>query len=216
MSSEAAVLASGGTRWRRFALAFGLSFGAIGTVVVLMAAGVLAVPMTISGTTFQVKAASLIAHTPSSGPAFIQYGTVDNVPPGSNNPVGVAVTDLPAGGKLTNMDQVVCGSTGPLGSINPAWKYLVVELKADSADATGGLVVDATRLNGATAIFHNIKIGVQAPNGIPDPAAVGTFAQTATGVNIQTLKQQAVYTEAGTFKLSNLGLSARLSATCPY
>jgi hypothetical protein len=212
MSSEVTALAFGGTRWRRFALAFGASFAAVGTFVVLMATGVLAMPFAISGTTFQVKADSLVAHTPSSGPAFIQYGTVDQ---GNNSATGVAVTDLPAGGRLTNMDQVVCGQTG-LGVVNPGWKYLIVELKADSADATGGLIVDATHLHGNTAIFHNIKIGVPAPGSIPDPAAVGTFAQTATGVTIQTLKQQAVYTEAGTFKLTNLGLSARLSATCPY
>ncbi len=54
--------------------------------------------------------------------------------------------------------------------------FLVVTLKADSADATGGLVVDATSLNGATATFHNIQIGVPAPNGVPDPNARGNFA----------------------------------------
>jgi hypothetical protein len=206
MSSEVTALAYGGTRWRRFALAFGASFAAIGTVVVLMATGVLAVPIAISGTTFQVKADSLVAHTPSSGPAFIQYGTVDLT--NDNAPTGVAVTDLPAGGRLTNMDQIVCGHT-PFG-------YLVVELKADSADATGGLIVDATQLHGNAAVFHNIKIGVPAPDTIPDPAAVGKFAQTASGVTISTLSQKAVYTEAGVFRLSNLRLSARLSSTCPY
>ena len=212
MSSEAIAYASGGTRWRRFVLAFGASFGAIATVMVLMANGVIAAPITISGTVFQVKADSLVAHTPDSGPAFIQYGTVDR---GGSSATGVAVTDLPAGGVLTNMKQTVCGETG-LGGVVPSWKYLVVELSADSADATGGLIVDATQLNAATATFHNIQIGVPAPNGIPDPAAVGSFAQTASGVSIDSIDQKAVYTQAGTFKLSNLGLSAHLSGTCPF
>ena len=211
MSVEAAELAYGGTRWRRFTMVFGVSFALVATVIVLMAKGVLAAPVTISGTEFQVKADSLVAHQPGSGPAFIQYGFVDQ----NGGPHGVAVTDLPAGGVLTNLDQTVCGKTG-LGGLNSAWTYLVIELKADSADATGGLVVDATSLNGATATFNNIKIGVPAPNGIPDGQAVGTFAQTADGVTIDTLQQQAVYTQAGTFKLTNLGLSAHLSSTCPY
>ena len=209
---SAVEVTGGGTRWRRFALSFGVSFGAIATVLVLMANGVLAVPVTISGTTFKVSADSLVAHTPNSGPAFIQYGTVDQ---SSGSATGVAVTDLPAGGVLTNMDQVVCGPTG-LGGLNPSWRYLVVELTADSADATGGLIVDATQLNAGSATFNNIQIGVPAPGSIPDPAAVGTFAQTASGVTINSIDQKAVYTQAGTFQLSNLGLSAHLSATCPY
>lgn len=213
MSTEIVPMAYGGTRWRRFALAFGVSFTAIATVLFLMAIGVLAAPVSISGTTFQVKADSLVAHSPGSGPAFIQYGFVDQDQ--SHNPTGVAVTDLPAGGLLTNMRQTVCGQTG-LGGLNPAWKYLVVQIKADKADATGGLVVDATDLRGATAVFHNIQIGVPAPNGIPDPGAVGTFAQTASGLSIKTLAQQAVYTQAGTFRLTNLHLTARLSSSCPY
>jgi hypothetical protein len=212
MSSEAVALAGGGTRWRRFTLAFGLSFGTIAALMVLMAMGVLALPITVSGTVFEVKADSLVAHEGSS-PAFIQYGSADQ----SSGPnfTGVAVTELPNGGVLSNMDQVVCGQTG-LGGLNASWKYLIVELKADKADATGGLVVDATKLNAGSATFNNIQIGVPAPNGISHPDSVGTFAQTADGVTINSLDQQAVYTQAGTFKLSNLGLSAHLSATCPY
>ncbi len=212
MSTEAIADARGGTRWRRFALAFGGSFGAIATVMVLMATGVLAAPITLSGTVFQVKADSLVGHSATSGPSFIQYGFVDK---SSGGPSGVAVTDLPAGGVLTNLDQTVCGLTG-LGAVNADWKYLVVSLTADSADATGGLIVDATSLHGDSATFHNIQIGVPAPNGIPDAAAVGTFAQTADGVTIDSIDQHAVYTQAGTFKLTNLGLAAHLSATCPY
>lgn len=217
MSTDVAAVANGGTRWRRFTLAFGVSFGTIATVIVLMAAGVIAAPVSISGTVFQVSAASLVSHKPANGPAFIQYGYVDHsgaALPGGNS-TGVAVTYLPAGGVLTNLDQVVCGPTG-LGGINPAWRYLVVELTADSADATGGLVVDATQLHGDSATFNNIQIGVPAPPGIPDSNAQGSFAQTADGVSISSLIQKAVYTQAGTFTLKNLGLSARLASTCPY
>jgi hypothetical protein len=202
MTTEVVAVADGGTRWRRFMLAFGVSFGAIGTVVALMATGVIAAPVTISGTVFQVKATSLTAHTPGSGPAFIQYGFAD----GSH---GVAVTYLPAGGVLDGMDQTVCGNL-------PGGFVLVVKLHADTADATGGLVVDATQLDAGTATFHNIQIGVPAPGGIPDTAAVGSFAQTADGVSLNGITQQAVYTQAGTFNLSGLHLSASIAASCPY
>ena len=204
MSTDVAAVANGGTRWRRFTLAFGVSFGTIATVIVLMAAGVIAAPVSISGTVFQVKADSLVSHHNTNGPSFIQYGFVDQ----NGGPHGVAVTYLPAGGVLTKLDQVVCG---PI----PGGLYLVVELTADSADASD-LVVDATQLHGNSATFNNIQIGVKAPPGIPDGTAVGTFAQTADGVSIDTLVQKALYTRAGTFTLKNLNLSAHLSTTCPY
>ena len=97
MSTEALAIARGGTRWRRFTLAFGTSFGAIATVMVLMATGVLAAPITLSGTVFQVKADSLVGHSANSGPSFIQYGFVDK---SSGGPTGVAVTDLRPGGSV--------------------------------------------------------------------------------------------------------------------
>ena len=206
MSSQVTAIALGGTRWRRFAAAFGTSFAAIGTVMVLMATGVLALPVSISGTQFKVTASSLVAKDNANGPAFIQYGNVDFTDPGAHKgATGVAVTNLPAGGVLTNMHQTVCGPTG-LGPINSNWAYLVVELSASKADASGGLVVDATSLNAHDATFGNIQIGVQGPGG--------TFAQTADSVTINSIDQTAVYTSAGTFKLSDLGLSAHLEATC--
>ncbi|HZC69634.1 MAG TPA: DUF6230 family protein [Jatrophihabitans sp.] len=201
MSIEVAAAAQGGTRWRRFALAFGASFGLMATVLGLMAAGVLALPVTVSGTEFRVTASSLVAHPNPNGSTFVQYGSVDQV--SSTDVRGVAVTELPAGGVLTNMNQTVCGPTGLPGPVS----HLLVTLKADKADATGGLIVHATQLNGETATFNNIQIGVPGPGG--------TFAQKADGVTIENIDQTAVYTQAGTFKLSNLGLSAKLVSSCP-
>jgi uncharacterized protein DUF6230 len=207
MSTTAAVApALGGTRWRRFALAFGASFAAICTVLVLMATGAIALPVTISGTHFKVSADSLVAHSNPNGPAFVQYGAVDLV--GGAPDSAVAVTELPAGGTLTNLDQVVCGDTGiPI----PGWQKLIVELQATSADATNGLVVDATDLTASgTATFDNIKIGV------PVTGRTGsTFGQTADGVSINGVNQDAVYTQAGTFKLSGLHLHASHASSCP-
>jgi hypothetical protein len=174
--------------------------------MLLMAMGVLALPVSISGTQFKVTATSLVAKPNDSGPAFIQYGNVDFTDPAHHaGATGVAVTDLPAGGVLSDMHQTVCGPTG-LGALNPDWRYLVVELSASKADASGGLVVDATSLNAHDATFDNIQIGVQGPGG--------TFAQTADGVTINSIDQTAVYTQAGRFALSNLGLTAHLASSC--
>jgi hypothetical protein len=204
MSSAVALAATGRTRWRRFgAISLGV-LGFVAIILVLMAKGVIALPVTISGTHFTVSASSLTAHTPSSGPAFIQYGAVDVDP--SNNPTAVAVTELPAGGVLPNLNQVVCGPTGLPGP----FANLKVVLSASSANATGALIVDATHLTGGTATFNNIKIGV------PVTGRTGTtFGQTADAVSITGgINQEAVYTQAGTFTLSGLDLSASFASSC--
>lgn len=204
MSTAVVAAANGGTRWRRFVLAFGLSFGTIATVMMLMAMGVLALPVSISGTQFTVTATSLVSKpNPNGGPEFVQYGNVDFTDPANHsNPTAVAVTNLPGGGVLSGMNQKVCGPTGLPGS----FAYLVVELSASKADASGGLVVDATKLNADDATFDNIQIGVQGPGG--------TFAQTADHVVINNVDQTAVYTQAGQFKLTDLGLNAHFASSC--
>lgn len=207
----------GRTRWRRFGLAFVPALGLVVTTMVLMAMGVLALPVTIAGTQFTVNASSMTSHTPASGPAFIQYATVDFwngktptdcVTSPSTSCTAVAVTDLPAGATLPNLDQVVCGPTGLPGAV----ANIKVEIKASSADATGGLVVDVTKLTGGTATFGNIKIGVPVTS---DRSGASTFGQTADSLSITgDLSQTAVYTQAGTFTLSGLTLTASFAASC--
>lgn len=194
-------MTAGKTRWGRFSLIFGSSVALVAGALALTSMGVLALPVSISGTQFQVSADSLTAHTPASGPAFIQYGTLDLI--GGTPAKGVAVTELPAGGTLPNLVQVVCA---PAGSV-----YLKVTLSATNADATGGLVVDATDLSGGTAVFNNIKIGVPV---VSSRDGSTTFGQTADGVSITGLTQTAVYTQAGTFTLTGLHLSAALVGSC--
>ena len=194
----------GKTRWGRFGLIFGSSMALVVGAFGLMSTGALAVPVTISGTVFQVSADSLTSH-PTTGPGFIQYATVDS---DGTNPTAVAVTVLPAGGTLPNLNQVVCGPTGLPGSL----ANIKVTLTATSADATGGLVVDATDLRGGTATFNNIKIGVPV---VSDRTGTYTFGQTADSVAITGgIQQSAVYTQAGTFALSGLHLSASFASSC--
>lgn len=192
----------GRTRWRRFFLAFGPAFGIVVVAMVLLATGALALPVTVSGTKFTVAATSL---TTTPGPdAFVQIGNVD---PGANGSVNaVATTILANGGTLSNLTQTVCGPTGLPGPL----AFLKIVLTANPAVAAGGLVVDATDLTG-DATFTNIQIGVPFVN--PRTGAA-TFAQTADNVSINNLNQTAVYTQAGTFTLTGLHLTASLTGAC--
>lgn len=202
MDSEAVV---GKTRWGRFGLSFGVTGAVVAVGLVLMATGAIALPVTISGTQFTVKADSLVSHPASSGPSFRQYATVDSDP--GKNLTAVAVTELPAGGVLSGLDQTVCGPTGLPGP----FANIKVILGATKADATGGLIVDATTLDGTQAIFNNIQIGVPVTSS---RTGATTFGQTADGVTINGLNQKAVYTQAGTFTLSNLHLAASFASSC--
>lgn len=197
MKGSAGTSLSGRTRWRRFAVLFVPAVGAVATVMALMVTGVVATPMVISGTAFTVSADSLNTNTTSDQSEFIQYGFVDSGKGVAVNVIKHAV--------LNNLDQVVCGAT-PAPGVS-----LKVEIKATSAVADN-MVVDATSLTG-DATFTNIAIGVQAPSGIPDSGAVGTFAQKADNASITTLKQQALFTSAGTFTLNGMSLTANLVGT---
>jgi hypothetical protein len=192
----------GKTRWRRFGIAFMPAFGLVVTTMVLMAMGVLAMPVTVSGTKFTVSGSSLTT-TPGTN-AFVQIANVD---PTGGTPVAVATTILANGGTIANLDQVVCGPTGLPGPL----ANLKVEITANPAVAAGGLVVDATDLTG-NATFTNIQIGVPYTN---PRTSSSTFAQTADNVSITNLHQTAVYTQAGTFTLTGLHLTASFIATCP-
>jgi hypothetical protein len=193
----------GRTRWRRFFVAFVPAFGLVVLVMVLLATGALAMPITVSGTKFVVTASSLTT-TPGAN-AFVQIANVDPNPGGGAT--AVATTILANGGTLNNLSQTVCGPT--LIPV-PALANLKVALTANPAVAANGLVVDATDLTG-DAVFTNIQIGVPYVN--PRTGAT-TFAQTADNVTINNLNQTAVYTQAGTFTLTGLHLSASFAAAC--
>lgn len=131
---------------------------------------------------------------------------------------------------INNLAQTICV---PLHSVFPlvfdtgtAMKVSIAAGGAGYPDAstTGPLVVQAPALTAASATFTNIIIGQDAsnaitqygykasdaPNGVLPPlgGAPGLFSQAADKVTIGTLKQVAVGTEAGSFTLPGLQLSA--------
>lgn len=182
----------GHTRWRRFFGTFLVGFAMIVTLLVLMATGAIAVPITVSGVPFTVEADRL------QGQNFTQFGAVDLVPGG--DPIFVAVTELNEA-TITNLNQTICADLpGPL----PAGQ---VTIQADEAIADS-LIVDASDLTG-DAVFTNIQIGI--PVEGRDGTTVG---QTADAVTITNLNQKAYYTAASTFTLNNLALRARFVGAC--
>ncbi|HZS15826.1 MAG TPA: DUF6230 family protein [Candidatus Dormibacteraeota bacterium] len=215
----------GRTRWRRFGIAFGPAMGLVITALVLMMTGVLALPITISGVQFTVKADKLVDN--GSGPGeFKQWGDVDNLATGGGQ--AVAVSDIAHGADLGGLTQTVCGPTG-LASPFPTHIQLVIT--ADDANATGDLQVDLVGPNALTtganmtSTFQSLVIGALVPTrGTTDGTNTEpplTFGQTANSFNItnpnvgtEFLQQTAVYTSAGTFALKHLGLAVSAPSAC--
>jgi uncharacterized protein DUF6230 len=192
----------GRTRWRRFLILFTPALALMLAVLVLTASGVLATPIIISGTQFQVGASNLSVPVSAQGSsAYIQYGDVDLLPNGAVRPVTVTVLKAAT---LTDMTQVICAPTGLGGSA----ANLKVTISANPASASN-LMVDATALSG-DATFTDLKIGVP----VTSREGTTTFGQTATNVTINNLSQTALYTSAGTFTLSGLRLSVSFASSC--
>ena len=218
--------ARGRTRWRRFGLAFVPAMGLVVTVVVLMMAGVLAAPITISGVQFTVKADKLIDHGNAPG-EFTQWGDIDPIASATPAAEAVAISDIKSGADLGGLTQTVCGPVGLTSMFGISNIELVITAK--DADAVGDLQVHLVGPNALTtgpdmvSTFTNIKIGALVPTQGTGAEFPLTFGQTANSFNItnthigsEYLTQTAVYTaETGSFALTGLGLAVSTPAKCP-
>ena len=198
----------GQTRWRRFAVLFGLSAAAAGGLIAMMSSGALAASFSVSGQQFQVSADKLVAT------GFVQYGAVDaRTEPGSDSqtPEPVAVAAMKTA-TLTNLCQSVVTDLGDFGSVT-----LKINAGTGKDPVTAkNMVVDMSNLDG-NAKFQDMEIGRDAATldkgPTNDPAEIaqrreGFFSQQADKVTITNLKQVAWATTAGEFNLT--GLSLRL------
>lgn len=193
----------GRTRWRRFAVALAPATAIVLATMVLMSTGALALPVSLSGTTFTVKATNLTMPQGSGAAAFQQYVSIDTLSNGTKVPVAITVL---RGAVLSNLEQSVCLGTGLPG---PA-SHAVLVITSNPATATS-LVVDATHLGG-DAVFKNMQIGTSV---VDQRTGTVTFGDVADSVSIAGLQQTAVYTSAGTFELRGLGVHVDLAASCP-
>ena len=227
----------GRTRWRRFALILSPAFGIVVLLMVLVANGVIAVSLAISGLPFTLNAQNM------SGHGFVQYATVSPTTGGTTNgdllaakapgstltvPAGPAAGTYDANtvtvlhdGTIQVLNQTVCAPT-PFGN------NLLVTIKAGDTNHSVSpvsfttLVADAPLMTATSATFTNITIGEDAQKALNyyAPAAgiqglTGSFSQAADAVSIDGLVQVADATTAGSFTLPGLNLSATFVNKCP-
>jgi len=189
--------ASGGTAWKRFALALIPALGAAGILVGMTAQGTLASSFAVSGQSFKVSADKL------SGSGFAQYGDVATSGDGTDHPVAISVIDDV---KLYNLCQSVLMDT-PVGEVT----MLVNAGQVDQPAKAENMVIDLKQLSG-DATFTEMQIGRDAgtvENATGKTGESGAFGQQADTIDIDGLRQTAWSVNAGTFKLTGLHLSVK-------
>jgi len=229
----------GRTRWRRVWIILTPALGIVALMLYLVETGVLALNLAISGMPFKLSATTL------SGSNFIQFATPTHVTnpaatalvtgelatngittPGVAGQVNSAdgntyladTITLLQGAQIVGLHQTVCAPI-PLPGFSPG--DLQVTIDATGTATANSLVVQAPALTATSATFTNIVIGEDTAQALSDfgyPAQSGTaglFSQAATAVTISGLTQIAVGTEAGTFTLPGLTLSASFVSSCP-
>jgi len=208
----------GRTRWRRVWFVLVPALAIVAAILALIAKGLIAVSFAISGTPFTVTANSVVSNgVDSNGVGFYQFGVANFT--GAGTPTPVAENIIPSA-TLTNLCQSV--------AVGPVTLRLTAGTGASPVTATN-LVIDATALSAGTASFTNINIGQDmgtytnpaltapgargtGPNVITGPVPLGTFGQVASAVNLGSVRQTAVATQASTFVLPNLSLG--FGGTC--
>ncbi|MFI7601898.1 DUF6230 family protein [Actinoplanes sp. NPDC049681] len=191
--------AYGRTNWRRFAVAAAVPAVAAGALVFGMANGAFAASFAVSGQSFKISADKL------DGTGFAQYG--DSVKKVDGTPIPVAISGI-SSAKLYNLCQSVKTPGLPI--------TLTIRAGRDEEKpaAATNLLIGVSELSG-DAEFTDINIGQDASTlGLGGKDAhypdAGMFGQEAKHVTITGLRQTAVSTSAGTFKLTGLGMKVNL------
>lgn len=219
----------GRTRWRRFTAATAIVTAMAAGLIYLTATGAIAVSLQISGIPFKLSADNL------SGNDFVQYATVHTVSNPSSSAL-LQMSGVPAdasqtsGGSafdaatvtvlgdatIANLHQTVCAPIPGMGFL-PKNKLLVTIDAGRSAGepvTAKNMVVDAPLMTAGSATFTNMLIGQDLGKALGG-SNNGLFAQQAEHVSINGLRQVAIGTTAGEFKLTGLGVSATFAASCP-
>jgi hypothetical protein len=191
--------AYGRTDWRRFALAVAVPTVVTGAIVLGIANGAIAAQFAVSGQPFKISADRL------DGEGFSQYGNAVKNKDGKLIPVA---TSGIAQATLTNLCQSVHPKNSPIS--------LVITAGTGDIPATAtDMLIDMTELSG-DATFTKINIGQDASTlkaGGPDAhGQPEAFGQQAERVVIDGLRQTALATTAGSFKLTNLSLKLDISS----
>lgn len=190
----------GRTRWRRFAVVIVPSFAAVAGMLFAMSSGALAASFSVSQQDFKVSADSL------DGQGFVQYGWIDGTSRGNAKPVAISAIKT---AQIKNLCQSVVTTLPIVGDVS-----LKLTAGSGSESVTAdNLFIDMNQLDG-DATFTNIEIGRDASTLNKGPATAkgfqDAFGQQADAVHIDHLRQSAVATSAGTFKLPGLHLGLSL------
>jgi hypothetical protein len=202
----------GRTRWRRFAGVMAPAAVAAGAIVFGIANGAIAASFSVSGTTFKVSADKIVAT------GFVQYGglaTTPNLDPQTGMSNGSTTTrPVAVAGMKTADITKMCQSVRVPGT--PWTLLLTAGDKGTPASATD-LMFDMTDLTSSSAVFTNINIGQDASTLTGGPVgthgAPGGFAQQATNVTLNDVKQVAWRASAGTFNLNGLEMHIKTDGT---
>jgi len=209
----------GRTRWRRFGLAFLPGVSAVALMLWLIASGVIAITLSISGIPFVLKASSL------AGNNFAQYAEPDHVATFAGNAVNPfldnSVVDkstlsgeLNLAGTYEAADTVTKFSTAHIADLvqyvcaplpGPLAGHSLLVVTEGNADATN-LTAYAPGLSADSAVFNNMFIGQDLP---------GTFSQQADNATISNVTQVGLATTAGSFTVNGLTAYAAFVTTCP-
>lgn len=171
----------GRTRWRRFGLAAGAGFGAVGIVGYLAATGALALSFAFSGIPFTLTADNL------TGQGFVQYaypdrlasnagasalengagqlingsGSINNTTTvGGNTYASDTVTQI-GRANIAGLNQQICAPT-PLGNA------IRVTIRGTGNTTAANLVIQSPALTADSAAFNNIIIGESVASALND------------------------------------------------
>ena len=240
MKDSTGKLVQGRTRWRRFLILLGPALAMVSVMMYMVAAGAAPLTLAISGMPFRLHATTLngdnfiqyATPTAVTNPAagalvageLAGVGIPSNGAPNQAGTSGQYLADtitLLQNAKIDGLHQTVCA---PMPNI---FGFSIPDLQV-TIDASGQatapvLTVQAPGLAAASATFTNIIIGEDTGQaivgygyaGAPPPLTTGLFSQAADHVTISTLDQIAVGTEAGSFTLPGLTLSAGFVSSCP-
>lgn len=188
--------ASGGTRWRRFALVAVPGLAAAAVLGGMTTQGLLAASFAVSGDSFKMSADQLV------GTGFTQYGDAATSVDGSSRPVGLSSV---GSAELTNL----CMSS--LWDL-PIGQATLVITAGESTPVEGtNLVLDIEQLQG-DAEFGSIEIGRDASTldraeGGQGPA--GGFGLQSESITVSDMELTTWAVTSGSLKLSGLSLAIR-------
>ncbi len=188
------------SRGGRVALAAVPATLAVSALMTGVAAGAVPVSFAVSGSPFKISASHL------HGESFSQYSGVAYDKDKTPHPVAIANIGTAS---LANLCQSVVADT-PLGKLG----LIIHAGGGDTPAQASNLQIAMTDLQG-DATFHDIRIGVDAGSVVTaSKGTPGDFAQDASSLDIDNVKQTAWSTTAGTFTLSGMHLQLTNGQEC--